>query len=58
MDMVWEPVPYDAGIPVAEFFDLMGIYPQRSGFSGDGDLEFVVAGGRERVFYARVKSRS
>ena len=58
VDVMWEPVPYYAGIPVTEFFDLMGIYPQRSGFSGNGDLEFVVADGGERVFYARVKSRS
>jgi len=55
MNMLRELVPYDAGIPVTKFFDMVGVYPERLGFSGDGDLEFVVAEGCEGGFYAWVK---
>ena len=58
VDMLREPVPYDAGVPVPKFFDMVRVYPERLGFSSDGGLEFVVAEGREGMFYARVKSPS
>ena len=58
MNVVWEPVPYDAGIPVTEFLDLVRVYPECSGLSGDGGLEFVVSEGRERALYAWVKPPS
>ena len=53
-----ESVPYDAGIPVVEYFDLVRVYPERLGFSGDGGLKFVVAEGCKGVLYARVRFRS
>lgn len=55
MNMLRELVPNDAGIPVTEFFDLVRVYPERLGFSSDGDLGFVVADGCEGVFYTRVE---
>ena len=58
VNMLWEPVPNDAGIPFTIVFDLARVYPERLGFSGDGGLEFVVAEGCEGVFYTRVQFRS
>jgi len=55
VNMLRKLVPHDAGVPVAEFFDLVRVYPECLGFPGDGDLEFVVAEGLEGMFYARVK---
>lgn len=54
MNVVREIVPYDAGVPATEIFDLVWVYPQRSGFSGDRGLEFVVSEGFEGIVYARV----
>lgn len=49
VNMVWELVPYETGIPATEVFYLVRIYSDRSGFSGDGGLEFVVSKGFEGV---------
>ena len=54
MNVSWELFPYDADIPLVEIFDLVWIYPERPGLSGDGGLELVVAEGFERLFQARV----
>ena len=54
MSVVWESIPYDAGVPATEGFDLMWVYPERPEFPGDGSLEFVVSKGFEGFVYARV----
>jgi len=47
MNVVWEPVPYNAGIPATGVFDILRVHPDRPGFSGDGGFELVVAEGLE-----------
>ena len=49
VNVMWELVPYDAGVPATEVFRLVGVYPERSGFSGDCGLVFVVSEGFEGV---------
>ena len=47
MGVVREPVPYNAGVPATEVFDLVRVYSKRPGFPGDGGMEFMVAKGFE-----------
>ena len=54
MDVVWEPIPDDLGIPPTEGFSLVRVYSERPEFSGDGGLDFVVAMGFEGFVHARV----
>ena len=46
--MVWELVPHEAGIPTTGIRDLMrALYPERSRFSGNCNVGFVIADGSE-----------
>jgi len=47
VNVVWEPVPNDGGVPIEESFDVLRVYPERFGFSGDCGLVVVVPEGFE-----------
>ena len=45
VDVVWELVPYDAGVPVTKSLDVVRVYPECLGFSSDCGLVVVVTKG-------------
>ena len=47
VNVMWEPVPYNAGIPVIGVFDILWVHSDCLGFSGDGGFELVVTEGLE-----------
>jgi hypothetical protein len=47
VDVVWELVPYDAGVPNTESIDVVRVYSECFGFSGNCGLVFVVPEGFE-----------
>ena len=51
VDVVWELVPYDAGVPVIKSLDVMRVYPECLGFPGDCGLVVVVPEGFKRFVH-------
>ena len=54
MNVVRELAPYGVGIPATEVFELVRVYSECLGFSGDDGLKFVVPESFKGVFHARV----
>lgn len=52
VNVVWKLVPHNAGVPVAESFDVARVYPERFGFSGDCGLMIVVPESFEGFVYS------